>query len=122
MTRGIGTFDNSGSTIYKRLTSIYGIGRSSAYKICKHFDVLPHTLMNELSEQQIHKITGFLIKNFLIESDLKKEINADISRLTSISCYRGARHKVSLPLRGQRTSTNAKTQKRIGNRHKGKRN
>jgi len=72
MTRGIGTFNNSNSTIYKRLTSIYGIGQSSAYKICKHFDVLPHTPMNELSEQQIHKITGFLIKNFLIESDLKK--------------------------------------------------
>ena len=122
MARGIGTFDNSKSTIYKGLTSIYGIGRSSAYRICGHFSILPHTRMEELSEQQIHKITGFLIKNFLIDSDLKKETHADITRLASISCYRGVRHKVSLPLRGQRTSTNAKTQKRIGNRYKGKRN
>jgi small subunit ribosomal protein S13 len=104
------------SSLYQELNKIHGIGRFSITKICKHFNVLPHNKVHELSEQKVHEITGFLSKNFLIEDNLIREIKLDINRLISISCYRGLRHKTSMPLRGQRTHTNAKTQKRIGNR------
>jgi len=109
-------------TLYKRLTSIYGIGSSTAYAICKHFELKPNVQISELSDQELFKVTNFATKKFLVESDLKKEVINDIARLASISCYRGLRHKVGLPLRGQRTSTNAKTQKRIGKRYQNRRN
>ena len=74
----------------------------------------------KLSQQQIYKILGFLSKNFVIEANLTREVTSDLNRLTSIPCYRGYRHKLSMPLRGQRTSTNARTQRKIGNRVKRK--
>ena len=78
-------------------------------KICEHFGILPHVKVGKLSQQQIYKILGFLSKNFVIEANLTREVTSDLNRLTSIPCYRGYRHKLSMPLRGQRTSTNART-------------
>ena len=118
MVRKIKALNIKEASLYQELIRVHGIGRSSANKICKHFDILPHTKVKSLTDQQVYEILGFLSKNFLIETDLVKEINFDLRRLSMIPCYRGVRHKLSMPVRGQRTSTNAKTQKRIGNRIK----
>ena len=122
MARKVKAFNVKKASLYQELIRVHGIGRSSAYKICDHFSIPSHTRISELTKQQIYEILGFLSKNFLIEADLTRETTADLNRLASIPCYRGMRHKLSLPLRGQRTSTNAKTQKRIGRRIKRKKN
>ena len=122
MVRKVKAFNIKEASLYQELIRVHGIGRSSAYRICKHFSIEPHTRVKNLTEQQIYEILGFLSRNFLIESDLTRELNFDLNRLTSIPCYRGIRHKLSMPVRGQRTSTNAKTQKRIGRRIKKRKN
>ena len=113
-------FNVKDASLYQELIRVHGIGRSTANNICKHFNILPHVKVGKLSQQQIYKILGFLSKNFVIEANLTREIASDLNRLTSIPCYRGYRHKLSMPLRGQRTSTNARTQRKIGNRVKRK--
>ena len=92
------------------LTEVYGIGRNSAQKILKSlsipFDKKPSDL-TETEEGEIQKA----IKEYVIEGDLRREISSNIKRLKDISCYRGKRHSVRLPVRGQRTKTNARTRK-----------
>ena len=92
------------------LTHIYGIGRKTAQDICDKLKIKYSKKVSELSEEQLDKIRDEL-KNFQIEGDLRREINFNIKRLMDLGCYRGIRHRKGLPLRGQRTKTNARTRK-----------
>ena len=90
------------------LTHVYGIGRKTAQDICDKLKIKYSKKVSELSEEQLDKIRDEL-KNFQIEGDLRREINFNIKRLMDLGCYRGIRHRKGLPLRGQRTKTNART-------------
>ena len=99
------------------LTYIFGIGRNTAQRICEATDVNPDTRVSELTDDHVRKIREFIQQNYKVEGALKAEVNMNIKRLIDIGCYRGTRHKMGLPVRGQRTSTNARTRKgrrRIG--------
>lgn len=93
------------------LTYIFGIGRSSAQKICQETGVDPQIRVHQLTDEQIHNIRNYIQQNFKVEGALKAEINMNIKRLIDINCYRGIRHKMGLPVHGQRTHTNARTRK-----------
>lgn len=93
------------------LSYIYGIGRSSGLKICKEAGVDPATRTKDLTDEQIRDIRNVIQQNYKVEGSLKTEINMNIKRLIDINCYRGFRHKSGLPVRGQRTQTNARTRK-----------
>lgn len=92
------------------LTSIYGIGQTRAADICKEAGIEPHVKIQELSEDQVDAIRAAVAK-FTIEGDLRREISMNIKRLMDLGCNRGIRHRRGLPLRGQRTRTNARTRK-----------
>ncbi|MFL2709065.1 MAG: 30S ribosomal protein S13 [Gammaproteobacteria bacterium] len=92
------------------LTHVYGIGRKTAQDICDKLKIKYSKKVSELSEEQLDNIRDEL-KNFQIEGDLRREINFNIKRLMDLGCYRGIRHRKGLPLRGQRTKTNARTRK-----------
>ena len=92
------------------LTHVYGIGRKTAQDICDKLKIKYSKKVSELSEEQLDKIRDEL-KNFQIEGDLRREINFNIKRLMDLGCYRGISHRKGLPLRGQRTKTNARTRK-----------
>ncbi len=93
------------------LTYIYGIGKQTAKKILSDTGVSPDKRVKDLTDEELSKITNYMQKNFKIEGDLKKEISENIRRLIEINSWRGLRHKRSLPVRGQRTRTNARTRK-----------
>lgn len=93
------------------LTAIYGIGRPTAQKICQNCQIEPHLKFKDLSSEEIELIRD-QIKNIIIEGDLRRTIAINIKRLIDINSYRGRRHKNNLPVRGQRTISNAKTAKR----------
>ncbi|MCS7180696.1 MAG: 30S ribosomal protein S13 [bacterium] len=93
------------------LRYIYGIGDKRAEEIVINTGVDGEKRVKELSEEELGKITSFIQKNYKIEGDLKQEIAQNIRRLIDINCYRGIRHKLSLPVRGQRTRSNARTRK-----------
>ena len=93
------------------LTYIYGIGLSSSKKILSDTGVSPDKKVRDLTDEELSKITNYIQRNFKIEGDLKKEVSENIRRLIDINSYRGLRHKHSLPVRGQRTRTNARTRK-----------
>ena len=93
------------------LTYIYGIGRSRATSILKEAGVNADTRVKDLNEDELSRIRGVLEAQGEIEGDLRKRIQMDIKRLMDIGCYRGLRHRRSLPVRGQRTHTNARTRK-----------
>lgn len=93
------------------LTSIYGVGRSTARKICAEIDLEPTRKIKDLSEEELEKIR-LKIGTIPVEGDLRRAINMNIKRLVDMGCYRGQRHRRNLPVRGQRTRTNAKTCKR----------
>jgi small subunit ribosomal protein S13 len=92
------------------LTAIYGIGRSAAVKICEATGVAQNERIMNLSEDQIEKIREEVTK-FTVEGDLRRDISMNIKRLMDLGCNRGLRHRRGLPLRGQRTKTNARTRK-----------
>lgn len=92
------------------LTSIYGIGRTTAEKICVTVGVEPTTKIKDLSEDKIDLIRAEIGK-LSVEGDLRRQVAMDIKRLMDLGCYRGLRHRKSLPVRGQRTKTNARTRK-----------
>ncbi|MCU7842678.1 MAG: 30S ribosomal protein S13 [Candidatus Thiodiazotropha sp. (ex Monitilora ramsayi)] len=92
------------------LTSIYGIGRTRATDICKEAGIEPQVKIQELSEDQIEKIRS-IVARYTLEGDLRREISMNIKRLMDLGCNRGIRHRRGLPLRGQRTRTNARTRK-----------
>jgi small subunit ribosomal protein S13 len=92
------------------LTSIFGIGRTRAQKICSEAGVTPTTKIKDLDEGQVENLRTEVAK-FTIEGDLRREISMNIKRLMDLGAYRGIRHRRGLPLRGQRTKTNARTRK-----------
>ena len=93
------------------LTYIYGIGKTNAASIIKDTGINPDTRVKDLSEEEIAKIRDQIENNYTVEGDLKREVALNIKRLTEIGCYRGRRHRNKLPVRGQRTKTNARTRK-----------
>ena len=93
------------------LTYIFGIGKSRAKQILDETGVDPDIRTKDLTEEDINKIRRYIDDNFKVEGELRKEISQNIKRLIEIGCYRGLRHKKGLPVRGQRTRTNARTRK-----------
>ena len=93
------------------LTYIYGIGRSTAQKILREAGVDTNTRTDNLTEAEVAKIREFIDRNFKVEGDLRRDISMNIKRLMDLGCYRGLRHRKGLPVRGQRTKTNARTRK-----------
>ena len=92
------------------LTYIYGIGRTSANKILAQTGINPDTRVKDLTEEEEAKLREAL-ENYVVEGDLRRQTALDIKRLMEIGCYRGARHRKGLPVRGQRSKTNARTRK-----------
>ncbi|HOB86579.1 MAG TPA: 30S ribosomal protein S13 [Bacillota bacterium] len=90
---------------------IYGIGRKRAATILEHTGVNPDTRVRDLTEDEVSRLREFIDKNYKVEGDLRREVALNIKRLVEIGCYRGIRHRRGLPVRGQRTSTNARTRK-----------
>ena len=93
------------------LTYIYGIGPKFSKDICEKINIDGSKRVNNLNEDEIIKIRECIDKNFLVEGDLRREVSVRIKRLTDLGCYRGLRHRKKLPVRGQRTHTNARTRK-----------
>lgn len=93
------------------LTYIFGIGNTTAKKILAETGVNPDARVKDLSEEDVNKLREYIDKNCNVEGDLKREIALNIKRLVEINCYRGIRHRRGLPVRGQRTKTNARTRK-----------
>jgi len=93
------------------LTYIYGIGRSAAKKVLTAAGVNPETRVKDLSEEDVSQIRALIEKNFRVEGELKRIVTTNIKRLKEIGSYRGMRHQKGLPVRGQRTRTNARTRK-----------
>ncbi len=92
------------------LTSIYGIGRTRAQQICAAAGIAPDAKIRDLSEAEVEQLRSEVAK-FSVEGDLRREVSMDIKRLKDLGCYRGVRHRRGLPVRGQRTKTNARTRK-----------
>ena len=93
------------------LTYIYGVGRTVSNKVLETVGIDPNTRAKDLTEAQIASLTTTITKNYTAEGDLRREVAANIKRLMDIGSYRGGRHKKGLPVRGQRTITNARTRK-----------
>ena len=93
------------------LTYIYGIGRKSATDIIAATGVNPDTRVRDLTDEDASKLREYIEKNYRVEGDLRRDIAFDIKRLIEIQCYRGIRHRKGLPVRGQRSKTNARTRK-----------
>ena len=93
------------------LTYIFGIGNTTAQKIITQTGINPDTRVRDLTEDEVSKIRDVIDKTLKVEGDLRREISLNIKRLIEIGCYRGIRHRRGLPVRGQRTKTNARTRK-----------
>ena len=93
------------------LTYIYGIGRSSAIRIVEEAGINPATRVRDLTDDEVIRIRDIIDRSQVVEGDLRREIALNIKRLVEIGCYRGIRHRRGLPVRGQRTKTNARTRK-----------
>lgn len=93
------------------LTYIFGIGKPTSQKILTQTGVNPDTRVKNLTEEEINRLRDVIEKNLKVEGDLRREIALNIKRLIEIGCYRGLRHRRGLPVRGQRTKTNARTRK-----------
>ena len=93
------------------LTYIYGIGRRSSTRILAEAGVNPDTRVKDLTDDEVKRIAGVIAESQTVEGDLRREIAMNIKRLQEIGCYRGIRHRKSLPVRGQKTKTNARTRK-----------
>ena len=93
------------------LTYIYGIGRVSSNKILAAADVNPDTRVKDLTDEEVARLRDVIDGEYTVEGDLRREVAMDIKRLQEIGCYRGIRHRKSLPVRGQKTKTNARTRK-----------
>lgn len=93
------------------LTYIFGIGRTRSNEVLKKTEINPDTRVKDLTEDEINKIRNIIENDYKIEGDLRKEVRLNIKRLLDIRCYRGLRHRLGLPVRGQKTKTNARTRK-----------
>lgn len=105
---GVNIPDNKHAVI--SLTYIYGVGKTTAYKLCEATGIAPTDKISALTEEQIDSLRTEVAK-FEVEGDLRREIQMNIKRLKDLGCYRGLRHRHSLPVRGQRSKTNARTRK-----------
>ncbi len=92
------------------LTHIYGVGRSVAQRLCSSAGIEPHVKVKDLSEPEVERLRA-AVARVTVEGDLRREVSMNIKRLMDLGCYRGVRHRRGLPLRGQRTRTNARTRK-----------
>jgi small subunit ribosomal protein S13 len=97
--------------IWVALQSIYGIGTTSSQRILAATGIDPGLRVKELSEEQVGQIRDVIEKQYKVEGDLRREVQSNIRRLIEISCYRGTRHRIRLPVHGQRTRTNARTKR-----------
>ena len=95
------------------LTYIYGIGKSTAQAVLTDSGVDPSTKVSDLTEDEVVSVRDNISGNYMVEGDLRRAVQLNIKRLTEIGCYRGRRHRMNLPVRGQRTRTNARTAKGI---------
>ncbi len=106
------------------LTYILGIGLTTSQRILRESGISPDTRVRDLTEEEVVRLREFIDKNLKVEGDLRREVAQNIKRLMEIGCYRGLRHRKGLPVRGQRTHTNARTRKgprrQIGAKKKGK--
>ncbi|MBJ02855.1 MAG: 30S ribosomal protein S13 [Planctomycetes bacterium] len=93
------------------LTYLFGIGRTSALRICKDLSLDVGLKARDLTEEQLTTLAGFIQKEYTVEGNLRRELSANVNRLRDIGCYRGLRHRRGLPVRGQRTRTNARGRK-----------
>ncbi len=93
------------------LTYIFGIGLATSQKICADLDLDPNTKVSDLTEDEINRIRSYIDQNLKIEGDLRRDVQGDIKRKIEIGCLQGVRHRKGLPVRGQRTHTNARTRK-----------
>jgi len=106
------------------LTYIFGIGLTTSQLILRDTGISPDTRVRDLTEEEVVRLREYIDKNLKVEGDLRREVSQNIKRLMEIGCYRGLRHRKGLPVRGQRTHTNARTRKgprrQIGAKKKGK--
>ncbi|BDD77345.1 ribosomal protein S13 (mitochondrion) [Marchantia polymorpha subsp. ruderalis] len=109
----LGTNLNSNKQVKIALTRIFGIGPKKAIQVCDQLGLSDTIKVNKLTKYQFDQILKIISQNYLVDSELKRVIQRDIKRLISIGCYRGFRHNAGLPLRGQRTHTNAKTCRKL---------
>ncbi|SES89309.1 30S ribosomal protein S13 [Anaerobranca gottschalkii] len=93
------------------LTYIYGIGRKTSNQILQQLNINPDTRVKDLTEDEINRLRETIDKNYKVEGDLRREVAMNIKRLIEIGCYRGRRHRMGLPVRGQNTKNNARTRK-----------
>jgi small subunit ribosomal protein S13 len=93
------------------LTYILGIGRTTASKVCAGTGIDPNTRVRDLTEEEVAQLRGYIDANLKVEGDLRRDVAQDIKRKIEIGCYQGIRHRRGLPVRGQRTHTNARTRK-----------
>lgn len=93
------------------LTYIYGVGLPTSHQIIQDLELNMDTRVKDLTEEEVAKLRDYIEKNLRVEGDLRRDISQDIKRLMEINCYRGIRHRRGLPVRGQRTHTNARTRK-----------
>ncbi len=93
------------------LTYIYGIGRTTSKEILKATQIDPNIRVKDLDENQLARLREYIDRNYQVEGDLRREVNMNIKRMMEIGCYRGLRHRRNLPVRGQRTRTNARTRR-----------
>ena len=93
------------------LTYIYGIGRTTAQKMCAELGLSPDTRVRNLTDSEVNKIRMYIENNLTVEGDLRRDVQTDIKRKIEIGCLQGVRHRKGLPVRGQRTHTNARTRK-----------
>ena len=101
----------SGKRIEVALTYVFGIGSTRAKKICYDAKLDPNKRVNSLTEDELTKIRDLIDRNYTVEGDLRRETSVNLKRLVDLGCYRGLRHRKGLPVRGQRTHTNARTRK-----------
>ena len=111
MARVVGVDIPNNKRLEIALTYIFGIGRATALRVCGELSLDPGLKARDLTEEQITTLAGHLQKHYSVEGQLRRQLSAAISRLRDINCYRGLRHRRSLPVRGQRTRTNARSRK-----------
>ncbi|MEZ6045743.1 MAG: 30S ribosomal protein S13 [Planctomycetaceae bacterium] len=113
MPRILGVDTPNNKKTYISLSYLYGVGQHKAIKICETLGLDPHRKAVELTEDEIARLNDHLDKEQVVEGQLRRQLQEDLSRLKNIACYRGIRHRRGLPVRGQNTQTNARTRKGI---------
>ena len=111
MARIAGVNIPTGKRVVIALTYIHGIGNTKSAEICEKADVALERRVNQLSEHEVIKLREIIDREYTVEGDLRREVSMNVKRLMDLGCYRGLRHRKKLPVRGQRTHTNARTRK-----------